>query len=236
MRQARTASSEAREAGSDTGDRPTRQPAAKTSGPSAFLRAHAPAAIAVTLSLLLAAAGYRLFVDATAAVVYNADERIPKAVHGAWAYAAIWGSANGAIAYLAYRRGLVRRGREVPWVAASALFILDGSFNALLGMRGNGGLGAVLGAALTLVVVGLLVYLAWRRPRIGGILLLVLGVVLGFGALLGSATYESEAHGLLFDEDLFYIFSIGLVPFFAGLLWLVSTSPRNRERDVGSVT
>jgi hypothetical protein len=41
-------------------------------------RTGAPLIVTLAYSLPLVAIGYRLFVDATAAVLYNADERIPR--------------------------------------------------------------------------------------------------------------------------------------------------------------
>lgn len=53
-------------------------------------------------------------------------------------------------------------------------------------------------------------------------MLTVIGGLLAFGALFGSASYEGEAKGLLFDEDTFAIFTLGLVPFVSGLLFVCS--------------
>src|SRR5439155_12577808 len=66
------------------------------------------AALIVLLTIALTAVGQRIFVDATAAVYYNADQRIPEAVADGWWYAALWGILNGALAGLAYGRGILQ--------------------------------------------------------------------------------------------------------------------------------
>jgi hypothetical protein len=171
------------------------------------------------LSVILSAVGYRLFVDATAAVIYNADQRIAEATDKAWIYASIWGVLNGALAYAAFRKGIFRSNRWLTGIAAASVLVLDLSFSLLLGIRGSAGdLGA---AAVFTLVVGLTGLLAWHRPGLGGLLLLVIGGWLTLGSLFNSATYEGEAAGLLFDEDLFFVVSLGLLPLLAGVLFLV---------------
>jgi hypothetical protein len=76
-------------------------------------------------------------VDATGAVYYNADERVSEAVEDAWLYAAIWRSVNGALAYFAYRAGILRIRHGPTRVAGASVLVLDLSFLALLGLRGS---------------------------------------------------------------------------------------------------
>jgi hypothetical protein len=177
-------------------------------------------------ALVLVVLGHRLFVDATAAVYYNADERIPEAIEGAWLYAAIWGILNAAVGYLAYRAGFLRFRRGVTRVAGASLLVLDLSFLILLGVRGSSSdLWFGIGFSL---VIGALGVVAWRRPVLGGSLLFVVGGFLTIGTLFNSATYEGEAAGLLFDEDTFFIFSLGLFPTLSGILSVVAFRYRGR--------
>jgi len=180
----------------------------------------------VLLTIALTAVGQRIFVDATAAVYYNADQRIPEAVADGWWYAALWGILNGALAGLAYGRGILQSGRGVTRIAAAAVLALDFSFQVVLGIRGAwGDLAVALGVCLVFALLGLL---AWRRPVLGGVVLLAVGGVLALSALAGSATYRGEAAGLLFDEDTFFVFSIGVLPVVAGVLSLMSSRYRGR--------
>jgi hypothetical protein len=187
----------------------------------------APAgAFAVALTVI----GHRLFVDATAAVYYNADYRVPEAVSGAWLYALAWGVLNGALAYLAYRLGILRTSRGVTRIVALGLLVLDASFVFVLSIRG-GGTGDVITSFIFAVVVAGLALLAWRQPVLGGAVLMALATLFGCFALLGSATYDGEAAGLWFDEDTLYIFIFGLIPFASGLLSLVSPAVASLWRD-----
>ena len=172
------------------------------------LRPRSAVALVVTLmySLLLVLVGYRLVVDATAAIQYNADERIPEAKDGAWVYAGLWGLLNGVVGWCAYRAGILSPWWRLPRVLATWLLVLDFSFLVVLELRGGVGDDAVYLIALAAVAGGL-GFLAWRRPGLGGSLLMVIGAFLALLALAGSATYEGEAKGLLFDEDLFAVFS-----------------------------
>lgn len=178
----------------------------------------APLITTLAFSLVLTLVGYRLFVDATAAVLYNADERTPEATEWAWIYAAIWGFGNGALALYAYRAGLLRPENGLVKILAAGLLVLDLSLLVLLGIRGRDFVFTTVFA----LVVAALVLLAWRRPGLGGSLLMAAGALLTFGSLFGSASYEGEAAGLLYDEDTFAILSIGLVPFVCGFLFILS--------------
>jgi hypothetical protein len=203
----------------------SRREAAELQG-TARLRRWGPLTVALTVSLALVPLGYRLFVDATAAVYYNADERIPEAIQGAWLFGTAWAFLNGAVGYAAYRAGVLRFRRGATRIAAASLLCLDLSFFLLLGLRG--GVGDLILSAVVCIVFGLLAFLAWRKPGLGGSILLAVGGLLGWFALVGSATYEGEASGLLFDEDLLAIVVFGLVPFAAGLLFVVSGRYRGR--------
>jgi hypothetical protein len=179
-----------------------------------------PVDVAVAYSLLLLLIGYRLVVDATAAIQYKADTRIPEAKDGAWVYASLWAVLNGAIGWIAYRAGILGPWRRLPRVLAAWALVFDFSLLGVLAMRG--GLGDLVFAGVLALIASGLGFLAWRRPGLGGSLLIVIGGLLGFFSLVGSATYEGEAKGLLFDEDQFAILSFGVVPFLSGLLFLVS--------------
>jgi hypothetical protein len=183
---------------------------ARPSAVRGFIQPLAAASVAVGLSLV----GHRVFVDAIAAIYYNADVRVPGAVEDAWLYAAVWGTVVAALSLAAYRRGVLRRG--VMRVAAASLLVLDLSFLILLGVRGKPS--DLMVAAGFSVVMAALGALAWRRPGLGGLLLFLVGGWLTLGTLVNSATYDGEAYGLLFDEDTFFIFSLGLIPLLAGVL------------------
>jgi len=202
---------------------------------------------AFALSIALTVIGYRLVVDATAAVIYGADERIPAADNGAWLWAGFWGFMNGLLAYSAYHAGYLRAGNIVKVVAAG-IYALDVSFLLVLALRsGEVNLGFTAVVVLVAVLIGLL---AWRRPVLGGSVLVVLGALLAFGVLFVSAWSEEcggqearfvcqsssypPADGLLFHDELFLIVSLGLVPLLSGLLFVASrlfvASKIRRER------
>jgi len=186
----------------------------------------APLVMTLGLSLALSMAGYRLFVDAVAAVIYNVDERTPETTGWAWAWATLWGFGNGALFYLAHIRGFLRAERGILKILAATVLVLDFSLVALISLRGRDyGFTAIL-----VLVVSAIIVLAWRRPGIGGSLLLALGSLLTVGALFGSATYEGEAHGLLYDEDTFAILALGLVPFVCGVLFVVAALVARAKR------
>jgi hypothetical protein len=130
----------------------------------------------------------------------------------------LWGFGNGALAYFAHRAGLLHPENGLAKIFATALLVLDSSFLVLLGIRG----GDVVSTGVFALVVWSLGFLAWRRPGLGGSLLVAAGSLLTFGSLFGSATYEGEAAGLLFDGDTFGIVSLGLVPVACGLLLVLS--------------
>jgi hypothetical protein len=130
--------------------------------------------------------------------------------------------------------GLLRRKNGTLRIAACSLFVLNASLIVVLGLRpGGGDLGFTVVFA---IVAALLVILGWRKRLLGGAVLLLGGALFTVGGLFGSATYEGEAAGLLFDEDTFYTVSLGLVPFLCGVLLILSRIASSAGSDVAVAT